>query len=59
MNPNRMAPGQYQKEEGDKLYCEKCQQEAPMLFEVYADGTARHYCEACFKQYWLDRGYKR
>lgn len=72
MNPNEapssamnMRPGEYKKEESNKLTCEKttCGSLADLLFTVEVkEGdkiVEKRYCEKCWRQYWLERGYRR
>lgn len=57
-----MPVGTYAKDtkEKEKTVCEMCGQEAEPLFKFMKAETGKEVksCESCYKQYWLEHGYK-
>lgn len=61
----KMRPGEYKKEEPEKLICQNntCGIETGLLFsiDIQEDNKVveKKYCEKCWKAEWLKRGYIR
>ena len=62
VNTNNLAVGQSVKDNSEKeqLVCENetCKKVTEPLFGVQVGNKEKKYCQACYQQYWLERGYR-